>query len=322
MLKRLLLFSAVLMLPLICRADKETMVDSVAAYVNAYTITVSDVIKSSPALQQLLSQGSSDKNKINELFEEALNNLIDRKLILGAYEKQSKFKIPDEAFTERENAIINDAFKGSREDFMDALAAENISVDQWRANLREKSIVQAMRSLNVDQKVALSPLAAYERYQLESDKYTTSPSVKIRMMVIAKGDTPAAKEKQKKVMITVLKAIKAGEDFGELARKYSEDSYASKGGERGWMKKDMLREDIAKAAFLSDAGAIQVVDLGKQYCILKIEDKVDAERVPYEEAKPLIEQELRHEIAQKIYNSWIERLRREAYVKVAANALY
>lgn len=323
MFKRLIFAVATLQLmQSVAPALDDTRIDGVAAQVNSYVITITDVIRSSPELQHALTEMPTDGNKINKLYTEALNRQIDNKLILGSYESQKKFSIPENAFDERENIIIDQAFNGSRSDFLDALAAEHLSEKQWKNNLREKSIIQAMRNMNVDSKVAVSPLAAYEQYQLESDKYTSEPSIKMRMMVVSKGSDEASKAKQKKKMITILKAIKNGDDFGEIAKKYSEDSYSSKGGERGWLKRDMLREDIADAAFSSKVGAVRVVDLGRQYCILKIEDKVEEHRIPYEEARPLIEQELINKCSQKLFNAWIEKLRKDAYIKIVTKELY
>ncbi len=315
-MRRFITASLALLAPLVCLSENDTRVDGVAAYVNSHTITITDVIKSSRALQQKLTEGISDPAVLNSLYTNALDTIIDHKLILDDYENQKKIKIPEEAFLDRENAIIDEMFNGNRSDFLDALAADHITEEQWRANMREKSIVTAMRNVNVESKVSISPLAAYELYRKNSDKYTTQPAIKMKMMVIAKGNSPSEKSIQKKKMVAVLKALKNGGEFSTLAKKYSEDHYAAKGGSRGWTKRDMLREDLAKVAFAAKPGAVRVVDIGNTYCIIEIDDKVDEKKIPFEEARPLIEDQLRQDAAQKLYYAWIERLRKYAYIKV------
>lgn len=79
----------------------------------------------------------------------------------------------------------------------------------------------------------------------------------------------------------------------------------------------MLREDLAKVAFSVPVGkASDVVDIGKQFCILKVEDRVDADIVPFEQVQPRIERELRRVESRKLYDAWIARLRKDAYVKI------
>lgn len=305
-----------LALPLVVFAESEMKVDGVAAYVGSYSITISDVIRSSADLQQQLRRNTRDITALNSIYTNALERLIEDKLILSDYDNQDKLKIPENAFVERENAMVEQMFNGNRSDFLDQLAAEGITEDQWRNNLRSKSIVSAMINLNVESKIAISPLAAYEEYKSSADKYTAQPSVKMRMIVVSKGSGDAAEKEQKKKMVKVLSELKDGGDFAELAKKYSEDSYAEKGGERGWTKKDMLRKELADAAFGAEPGAVRVVDLGKQYCVIQIEDIVKAEKIPFEEARPLIERELRHRQSETLYNAWIKRLRRDIYVKI------
>ncbi len=137
------------------------------------------------------------------------------------------------------------------------------------------------------------------------------------MIVIAKGSSDDEKAAQNKKLDELLKELKDGGDFSELAKSYSEDSYAADGGNRDWMKRDMLRSDLADAAFSTEAGGVsEVIDIGKQLCIIKVDDKVDAKIVPFEEAKPLIEQQIRIEQSVKLHDAWIGRLRKNAYVKV------
>jgi len=297
-------------------AENDMKIDGVAAYVNGHTILASDVIRASRELQQMLSQPMRDSAKLNEVYLGALNRDIDRKLILDDYEGQKKIKIPESIFKERSDAIIEDMFKGNRSDFLDALAADNVSESTWRSSMREKTIISAMRNLRVGSKVIISPLAAYEVYKNNPGNYATEPSVKLSMIVISKGSTAEEKAAQKDKLKKLLNALKNGADFAEEAKLYSEDSYAAAGGMRNWMKRDMLRDDLAKVAFSTEVGKVRVVDIGKQYCFIKVEDRVAAEVVAFDDARPMIEKQLRGEQSNKLYDAWIARLRKNAYIKI------
>lgn len=313
------MFSAVIavLIPLACiAAEPDMKIDGVAAYVNTYVITISDVIKGSRDLQKGLAKKNRNAADLNSIYLDSLEELIGRKLILSDYDNQKEIKIPESIFSDRANAIIEDMFKGSRTDFLEALAADDISEARWRSNMRERTIVSAMHNLRVDSKVAISPLAAHAVYENNKEKYSTQPSIKMSMIVIAKGTTDAEQSAQNEKVNKLLKKIKDGCDFAEAAKTYSEDSYAKSGGKRDWMKRDMLRKDLADAAFSTEAGGIRVVDIGKQFCVIKVEDKVKAEMVAFDDARPLIEQQLRAEHSRKLYDAWIARLHKTAYVKI------
>jgi len=313
------MFSAVIavLMPLACiAAESDMKIDGVAAYVNTYVITISDVIKGSRDLQKGLAKKIRNPADLNSIYLDSLENQIGRKLILGDYDNQKEIKIPESIFSDRADAIIEDMFKGSRTDFLEALAADDISEARWRSNIRERTIVSAMRNLRVDSKVAISPLAAHEVYENNKEKYSTQPSVKMSMIVITKGISADEKTAQKAKLDKLMKELNDGGDFAEAAKTYSEDSYAKSGGKRDWMKRDMLRKDLADAAFSTEAGGIRVVDIGKQFCVIKVDDKVKAEMVAFDDARPLIEQQLRTEQSRKLYDAWIARLRKTAYVKI------
>ena len=136
------------------------------------------------------------------------------------------------------------------------------------------------------------------------------------MIIISKGDTPERKKAQREKLRQVLLALRDGKDFAAVAKEYSEDSYAAKGGARDWAKRDMLRKDIADVAFTTKRGGFRFVDLGKQYCILRVDDKTPGRRIPFEEARPLIEKQLRREQEDTLWKHWLKHLRKNAFIKI------
>src|SRR5713101_5048047 len=86
------------------RAAKETILDGVAAVVQGQGASKSDVITYSQvrelvgarekALRDSGAQGKELVEKLNEIRTAALNDLVDRQLILQEFEK-NKFNIPD-----------------------------------------------------------------------------------------------------------------------------------------------------------------------------------------------------------------------------------
>ncbi len=75
---------------------------------------------------------------------------------------------------------------------------------------------------------------------------------------------------------TILKELKAGADFVDLANEYSEDpgNYPPKGGDLGWFSKGQMVKEFGEAAFSLEPGEISEVVVTKfGFHIIKLEDK-------------------------------------------------
>jgi peptidyl-prolyl cis-trans isomerase C len=114
-------------------------------------------------------------------------------------------------------------------------------------------------------------------YEENKEKYATKEMVWIS--VISVGSEDEAKE--------VLKKAQAGEDFAELARKYSKGPFVSRGGDFGFRTKGSLKKEIAEAAFSMKkgeiSGPVKTEDGG--YNIIRLTDHREAGPPPFEEAK-------------------------------------
>ncbi len=87
----------------------------------------------------------------------------------------------------------------------------------------------------------------------------------------------------------VLGQVRSGKDFGELARKYSEDSTAAQGGDLGWIVRGQTVKEFEDAAFTMKPG--QVSDLIKTIYgihILKVLDKQAAHLQTFDEIRESI----------------------------------
>ena len=307
-------------------AAEQVTVDGVAAYVNDSVITVGDVREAmAPMASQLKDayQGAELAGKLREVYDETLNAIIENKLIVTAFESDEKLnKEAVEKLVERRvSDFIQDRFKGDRQEFLKALTDEHLSLEQWRARLREDLIVGIMRNREVESKVIVSPRDVRRIYESKTATYTRPERLNLAVILI-RGSTNGAETAARLLRAReTVKKLKAGEDFAECAKHVSEDAKADKGGEWGWMDTADLRRELAEAVKAVPPGGVSdVVQAGDDYYILKVRERQKAGLTPFDEVRPSIEKDVRRKEAKRLYGVWVERLKKDAYIDIIKNA--
>jgi parvulin-like peptidyl-prolyl isomerase len=214
-------------------------------------------------------------------------------------------------------------FSGDRADLMAALAKERLNYDEWRKEMKDHVVVMLMRKMNVEQNVTVSAKAVRRKYEENTGLYKAPARIKLRMIVLG-GDVPGGEAGvARKKAEELRKKLAGGADFAETAKTQSEGNKAADGGDWGWIEPKILRPELAAAAAQLKKGEIsQVIEGGDQFYILKAEDMKDEAVASFAEVQSQIERELRRAEAEKAYGVWIERLRKNAYVKVFDTDLF
>lgn len=294
------------------------IIDGIAAIVNDDIITYSQVRGLSAPRERLLRQqlrGAELEKQIQEARKLALNDLIDRQLIVQAFHKE-KFELPAHFVEERINDIIRDDFGGDRNTFIKTLQAQNFSLTEFKRMEMDKIIVAAMRSKNVKQVTTISPTKVIEYYKQHRAEFTAKEQVKLRLIMIpthaAEGNAPA----QKAIAEEILGKLADGAPFDRMAQMYSEDASRDSGGDWGWIDRKTLAPELEKVAFKLPPGRVShVIELGPNFYILKVEEKRGGETPSFEKLRPDIEKKLMQEEQQRQQELWLAGLRQKAYIR-------
>ncbi|HEY4273278.1 MAG TPA: peptidylprolyl isomerase [Candidatus Udaeobacter sp.] len=299
-------------------AEEPTVVDGIAAIVNGEVITYSQVRGLSAPQERLLRQqytGQDLEKKLTELRQFALKDLIDRRLVIQAFKKES-FEIPDHLVDQRVNQIIRESFGGDRNTFVKTLEAQNFTLGEFKEKEMEKFIVGAMRSHNVKTNQIISPVKIEDYYRKHRDEFTSKEQIKLRMIMISGQKDTASAPAQKELAEEVLGKLAGGAEFEQMAQMYSEDSTKENGGDWGWIERKTLAEPLEKFAFNMPVGRISnIIDYAGNYYILKVEDKHGGSTKSLAEVRSDIEKKLVQDEAQQLQERWIASLREKAYIK-------
>ena len=308
-------------------AAEPVTLDGIAAYVDDAVITVGEVWDAVAPVQQQLREryaGRDLEDKLRDAYQETLDGLIENKLSLKQFEAE---RVIDEEQLRRKvdrqvDEFIRDRFQGDRVAFQKALKAQRLTVEEWRKDLRERLIVGFMRNREVDSRVVISPRQVREIYESNAAKYQRPARIKIRMIVIHGAGDEKDLAARRQLAEETRKKVSEGADFADYARKVSEDGKGPSGGDWGWMAPADLRVELAQAASqLAPGGISPVIFADGEFYIFKVEDSQKAGPIPFEEARKDIERDLRKKEARRLYDAWIERLRKSAYIEIVKSNL-
>jgi peptidyl-prolyl cis-trans isomerase SurA len=316
----LLAASGAALLPLCCAAfaGEPEVINGIAAVVNGDVITYSQVRELSAPREKLLRSqytGEELEKGLKEAREAALKDLIDRRLIIQAFQKE-KYEIPDHFVEEQVRGIIKESFGGDRNTFVKTLEAQSYSLGEFKQKETERMIVQAMRAKNVKKNPISSPTKVEEYYKKHRAEFTAKEQVKLRMIMIPGHADTGQSATQKALAEEVLGQLAGGAEFERIAQSYSEDGTRDVGGDWGWIERKTLAAPLEKIAFKMPVGRISnIIDYGGNYYILKVEERQGGTTRSLAEARPDIEKKLIQEEAQNLQERWIAGLRAKAYIR-------
>ena len=182
-------------------------------------------------------------------------------------------------------------------------ATYNNSIPEKR---KIKYVVIDTAKLQGEAQVSQQELQAY--YDQHRDEFRVPEQVNVRQILIktplpgpdGKVDQKGTDDARKKAD-DVLRQLKAGAKFEDLAKKYSEDPSGKSGGSIGWIKRGGFPvPEVDKAAFsLPKGGTSDVINAGYAFVILLVEDKQDAHLKTLAEVKDQIEPIIKQQKAQQ-----------------------
>lgn len=142
-----------------------------------------------------------------------------------------------------------------------------------------------------------------EFYQLHQDDYREPKKVHARHILFRISEKAKTAEIQEILdrAKKVLDLARKGDNFAELARKYSDDSTASKGGDLGYFKSGDMVKPFADSAFSLKKGEISdLVRTRFGVHIIKVEDIKEESVKPLAAVKETVRQSLKEERSREI----------------------
>jgi parvulin-like peptidyl-prolyl isomerase len=295
------------------------LADGVQAIVNDTAITYSQTREfTAPEVESLRRQYAAQPEvldqKLTQLFNDALEQLVERQLILHDFDVEG-YKLPDSVV----DGLIQDRIReryGNRTTFMQTLQAQGETFEQFRKDIRDQYIVSALRDKNISQEIIISPYEVENYYLTNQTAFKIADEVKLRMIVLKKTSTDDTNTVKLAGDILTKYKEKDGPTFEALAIEFSQKSQQQQGGDLVTYKTADLRKELAEAATTLKPGQVSdVIDTPDSCYLILVEDKRPAHVQPLGEVRDDIEKTLRAQEQSLLEKQWIDGLKKKTFIR-------
>lgn len=300
--------------------EKQQLVDRVVAVVNQEIITQSELDAIfQPVYMQFRDtyQGRELAEKLEDAHKKMLNQLIEDKLVLQQAKKLG-VEVTEQEVEER-FAEFRKQF--SETDFQAMMKAQGVREKTLRDRLRDQIAIQKLHYVEIQRKTIVSPLEIKKYYEDHPNDFLEKEKVKVWVIAIPKSEEAVRKgardETARKKAEALFKELKKGKDFSELAKAESRDSHAQEGGLIGYVGRGDMIEKVDQSLFaLSENQFTNVIETEQAYHIFKVGDRKSGRTLSLEEARDAIHNLLYRQKANERFESWMEELKKSAYISV------
>jgi peptidyl-prolyl cis-trans isomerase SurA len=292
--------------------------NGIAAIAEGEIITVEELRRElEPIIPRLRVESRNAQEfskRIDELSKEVLQNMIDRIIIVKAAEEKGLL-LPESYIDQEYDEVIDRDFGGDRGRFLEYLRARGETARDFRRNIYKRVVVNAMRAETRRSQSEISPERIEEFYVKNKLRFYQEEALHLRQVIL----TPMASEGLVPLRQTakeVINELDSGANFGDIARKYSQDEMSRKGGDWGWIERKDIRKELSDIAFgLEPTQYSQPIEISGTIFILYAEDKREEMIQPVAQVRDIIENVLVGEIARETQEKWLNDLRNDAYVR-------
>ena len=341
MKKLVLILITVACLPVLAAGQ---VVEEIVTRVNNQIITLSEFQRSKDQLRDDVKQ--QDPANADKLYAERekdiLRDLIDQQLLLA---KAKDLDITgDTELIKQLDQMRKDMKLDTMEELEKAATAQGISYEDFKQNMRNQIITRKVIGEEVGAHLSITKEEEQQFYDEHKNEMEQPESIKLSEILVApkkpatsaaavgensaanppasdaskQADEAAALAAAEAKANDLLKQIRAGASFEDLAKKDSDGPSAAQGGDLGVFKRGTLAKELEDKTFAMKAGEVTDVIRTKQgYVILKVTSHQMAGIPPLKDIEPRIQDALYYQKLQPALRAYLTKLREEAYIKIA-----
>lgn len=312
MKERLLATLMMLLIPALLMGAEGEVYDRIVAKVGGEIITETELAqKVAEITAETPAQDPPQSRK------DALDRLIVEKLML-AYARDHGIE-PNEKDIEASIASVMERMGINQEGLKALLDKEGLTYEAYKHQVKMQILQNRILNREMASEGPPDEMALKSFYEDHKQEFVEPPKVQLRQIVLftPKGLSQKELEKKATLILEIKKRVQQGEDFAELAKLYSEDPAAQKGGDIGAFGPGELMPELEREIQGKSEGELIGPfrsDLG--FHLVKLEKRLPSQVLPFEEVKNEVKSRFLAENQQDRFENWLERAKKNTYIEV------
>jgi peptidyl-prolyl cis-trans isomerase SurA len=299
-------------------------VEEIIARVNNEIITRSELDKAKQTAADEVEEDcrngkctpDDQKAQIEERQKNALKDLIDQSLLVQRG-KDMGLSVETDVIKRLDSIRIQNNLT-SMEDLEKAVTSHGLNWEDFKDNIRKSILTQKVISQEVGSHVNISKEDVKKYYDEHKSEFVRPEQVALREIeVTTEGKKDSELPDLKKKAETALKRVKDGEDFGEIAKRFSDGSTAKQGGFLGVYKKGELSKELEDIVFKMKKNELtDVLDTKQGYLVLQVLEHYDEGEQSLSKVESEIMDKMYSTRMQPKLKEYLKTLREQSYVVI------
>ena len=296
-------------------------VEDIVVRINDQIITRTDYDRAMKEADDEARQRGATMQQIADGHKDLLRNLIDQQLWLS---KGKELGITGDTELIKELDAIRKQYNlASMDDLEKAAKDQNLSYEDFKANVRNRIITQQVMREEVGRRVSITPGEVQRYYEAHKQDYTQPESIHLSEILVSTGTGEAGSDDPQKLSAAKAKAddieskLKSGGDFDQLARTSSDGQTAAEGGDLGKYQRGSLNKIFEDKTFGLKTGEVTEPIRTKQgYVIFKVVEHIPGGVQPYKDVEQQVEDTFFQSRMEPAMRSYLSEMREEAYIVI------
>jgi peptidyl-prolyl cis-trans isomerase SurA len=296
--------------------------EEIVARVNNDIITLSDYAKAEQALRHDVTEEcqACPPERVETMYrdkqKDLLRDLIDQQLLIqrgkdeGISVEADVIKQLDEVRKQNNLPSLDDLEK--------AVESEGLSWDDYKSQFRNRLLTQEVIHREMGSRIIIGHDEVQQYYDAHQKDFVKPEQVELAEIFLdTKDKSPQEIEAIEQKVNDYRNRVLKGEEFSEIAKRYSEGSTKDKGGTLGTFEPGQLSKQLEDIVFKMDKGQItEVIQTKTGFEILKVVDHFKAGLQPVSKVENEIMNRIYLQKMQPQMREYLARLREESYVTV------
>ncbi|PYT74272.1 MAG: hypothetical protein DMG39_03475 [Acidobacteria bacterium] len=246
------------------------------------------------------------KNTLRDLIDQSL--LVQRGKDMGISVKADVIKQLDQIRVQNKLDSIDALEK--------AVTSEGMNWEDFQSNIENHVLTQKVIGQEVGSHINISDDEVQKYYEAHKTEFVRPEQVALReIQVSTQGKSADELPALKKKAETALKRVQDGEDFGEIAKRYSDSSTKDQGGYLGMYKRGELAKELEDKVFAMKRNQLtDVLETKQAYLILQVLEHYDEGQQSLDKVRNEIMEKLYSERMEPALRAYLKTLREQSYV--------